>query len=170
MPTSNPQRKNHKKTLLAITVYLATLAITGIFMLFELWFIWAALAVAGVIVFVSWYSKINPHKILTRMVALNIGLDVFAIVVWAAFPATQWSIYQLNFPIVGTEAAVAAGLFALTVFGLTKKQKWAPFLAITITATQRSFATYVFFPSTAIAVTLIWSLLIIYFAYKEIKS
>jgi hypothetical protein len=54
---------------------------------------------------------------------------------------------------VGPEAALAAALFALTLFGLSKKQKWAPILAIVITVTQRVFATYVFFPSPAIAIT-----------------
>jgi hypothetical protein len=112
----------------------------------------------------------NPHKILTRLIALNIVLDIIAIAIWAAFPAIQWSIYRLGFSIVGPEAALAAALFALTLSGLSKKQKWAPILAIAITVTQRVFATYVFFPSPAIAITLIWSLVIIYFAYKDIKT
>jgi hypothetical protein len=112
----------------------------------------------------------NPHKRLTSLIALNIVLDIIAIAIWAAFPALQWSIYRLGFSIVGTEAALAAALFALTLFGLTKKQKWAPILAIAITVTQRVFATYVFFPSPAIAITLIWSLAIIFFAYKTIKT
>jgi hypothetical protein len=117
----------------------------------------------------SKFFSTNPHKMLTRLVALNIVLDIIAIALWGAFPFSQWSIYQLGFSIVGTEAALAAALFALTLFGLSKKQKWAPILAIAITANQRVFGTYVFFPSPAIAVTLIWSMVIIYFAYKDIK-
>lgn len=112
----------------------------------------------------------NPHKTLIRLIALNIVLDILAIAVWGAFPATQWSIYRLGFFIVGAEAALAAILFALTLFGLSKRQKWAPILAIAITLTQRIFATYVFFPSPAIAATLIWSLVIIYFAYEDRKT
>ena len=144
--------------------------VTGVFLVAELLFIWAALAVAGLIVLVSHYRKTNPHKVLTAFVALNIILDVFAIAVWVVFPATQWSIYQLGFTIVGAEAALAAALFALTLFGLIRKKRWAPYLAITLTIVQRSFATYVFFPSTAIAVTSIWSFLIIFFAYRDIKA
>jgi hypothetical protein len=113
---------------------------------------------------------IKPQKVLTRLLALNIIFDILAIAIWALFPTIQWSIYRLGFSIVGTEAALAAALFALTLFGLHKKQKWAPILAIIITVTQRVFATYVFFPSPALLLTLIWSLLIIYFAYKEIKN
>lgn len=112
----------------------------------------------------------NPHKTLTRLIALSIVFDIAAVAIWAAFPAIQWSIYQLGFAIVGTEAAVAAALFALTLFGLHKKQKWAPPLAIVITVTQRVFGTYVFFPSPAIAATLVWSLVIVYFAYKTMKT
>jgi hypothetical protein len=117
----------------------------------------------------SKFFSANPHKMLTRLVALNIVLDIIAIAVWGALPFSQWSIYRLGFSVVGTEAALAAALFALTLFGLSKKQKWAPILAIAIAANQRVFGTYVFFPSPAIAVTLIWSMVIIYFAYKDIK-
>ena len=112
----------------------------------------------------------QPHKILTRMVTANIVLDLIAITIWGAFPATQWSIYRLGFLIVGAEAGLAAALFALTLFGLTKRKTWAPFLAIALTITQRVFATYIFFPSSALAVTLIWSLMIIYFAYRDIGA
>jgi hypothetical protein len=114
-------------------------------------------------------NEFTPHNILIHLIASNIILDIIALAIWGALPSTQWSIYRLGFSIVGPEAALAASLFALTLFGLIKRQKWAPVLAIAITATQRVFATYVFFPSPAIAVTLIWSLIIIYFSYKELK-
>jgi hypothetical protein len=111
----------------------------------------------------------TPHKILIRLVAANIVLDGIAIAIWAAFPATQWSIYHLGFTIVGAEAAVAASFFALTLYGLTKNQKWAPVLAIAITVTQRLFAAYVFSINIASALTLSWSLVIVYFVYKDLK-
>lgn len=115
------------------------------------------------------FSK-KPHKALTNLVAANIILDIVAIAIWGLFPATQWSIYNLDFLIVGTEAAVAATLFALTLFGLTKTKKWAPYLAIALTISQRVFANYVFFLSIGNLITLVWSLLIIYFAYLDIKT
>jgi hypothetical protein len=169
MPRDSKPQNDRQKTLIFIAVYLAVVGVTGVFLVAELWFIWAALAVAGLIVLVSYYKKINPHKTLTTFVALNIVLDVLAIAIWAVFPVTQWSIYQLGFTIVGAEAALAAALFSLTLFGLIRKRLWAPYLAIVLTIIQRSFATFVFFPSTAIPVTSIWSLLIIYFAYRDIK-
>ncbi len=114
-------------------------------------------------------NEFTPHNILIRLIASNIILDIIAVAIWGLLPSTQWSIYRLGFLIVGTEAALAASLFALTLFGLINRQKWAPVLTIAITSTQRVFATYVFFPSPAIVVTLIWSLIIIYFSYKELK-
>ncbi len=125
--------------------------------------------------------RINSHKILTRLIAINIFLDSIAIAIWDAFPATQWSIYRLGFSIIGTEAVVAACLFALTTFVLIKRKKWAPFLAIALTVNQRIFSNYAFFPNPADiqvqplilvpnGATLIWSLIIIYFAYRDLKT
>jgi hypothetical protein len=167
--TPKPQSKN-KKTLTIIAAYIALIALAGILIPYDLWFILAAFFAASLTIIVSWIKKVNPHKILTYLVGANTVLDIIAISIWAGAPATQWSIYQLGFTIVGAEAAVAAALFAVTLFGLIKKKKWAPYLALIVTINQRVFATYVFFPSTAIGVTLIWSLLIVYFASIAIKT
>lgn len=116
-------------------------------------------------------SSSNPHKTLTRLITANIVLDIIAIVIWASLPANTWNgMYRLDSLIAGSEAALAATFFAVTLFGLKKKQKWAPILTIVITVTQRVFAVYVFFPSIAIPIPLIWSLVIIYFALKDIQT
>jgi len=115
-------------------------------------------------------SNTNQHKILTRLITANIILDITAIAIWAALPTNTWNgMYRLDSFIAGLEAALAASFFAVTLFGLKKRQKWAPILAIAITVTQRVFAVYVFFPSIAIPIPLVWSLIIIYFAFKDIK-
>jgi hypothetical protein len=114
------------------------------------------------------FSASKLHKILIGLIAANIVLDIIAIVIWGGFPSTQWSIYRLGFIIVGPEAAIAAVVFGIILFGLIKNKKWAPALAIVLTVTQRVFATFVFFPSLAILVTLVWSLIIIFFAYKNL--
>lgn len=116
-------------------------------------------------------SSSNPHKTLTRLITANIVLDIIAILIWASLPANTWNgMYRLDSLIAGSEAALAATFFAVTLFGLKKKQKWAPILTIVITVTQRVFAVYVFFPSIAIPIPLIWSLVIIYFALKDIQT
>jgi hypothetical protein len=115
-------------------------------------------------------SSANPHKTLKRLIAINIVLDITAIAIWAALPANMWNgMYRLDSLIAGSEATLAAVLFAVTFFGLKRRKKWAPIFAIAITVTQRVFALYVFFPSIAIPIPLIWSLVIIYFAYKDIQ-
>jgi hypothetical protein len=50
---------------------------------------------------------------------------------------------------------MAAAVFSIIYVGLVKNKKWAPYLAIILTVTQRVFATYVFFPSTASGITTI---------------
>lgn len=115
-------------------------------------------------------SRANPHKTLTLLIIANIVLDITAIAIWAALPTNTWNgMYRLDSLIASLEAALAAASFGVTLFGLKKRQKWAPILAIVITVTQRVFAFYVFFPSIAIPIPLIWSLVIIYFAFKDIK-
>jgi hypothetical protein len=116
-------------------------------------------------------SSANPHKTLTRLIAANIILDITAIVIWAALLANTWNgMYRLDSLVAGSEAALAAAFFAVTLFGLKRRQKWAPILAIILTVTQRVFAVYVFFPSIAIPIPLIWSIVVIYFAFKDIKT
>ena len=116
-------------------------------------------------------SSSNPYKTLTRLITANIVLEIIAIAIWAALPANTWNgMYRLDSLIAGSEAALAAAFFGVTLFGLKKRQTWAPILAITITVSQRVFAAYVFFPSVAIPIPLIWSLVIIYFVFKDIKT
>ena len=116
-------------------------------------------------------SSVNPHKILTRLITANIVLDIVAIAIWAALPANTWNgMYRLDSLIAGSEAALAAVFFGVTLFGLKRRKKWAPILAIILTITQRVFAVYVFFPSIAIPIPLIWSLVIIYFAFKDLRT
>ena len=116
-------------------------------------------------------SRANPHKALTRLVAANIVLDIVAIVIWATLPPNTWNgMYRLDSLTAMIEAAIAAVFFGLTLLGLRSRKKWAPILAIAITVIQRVFAVYVFFPSIAIPVPLIWSLVIIYFAVKDIRA
>jgi len=113
----------------------------------------------------------NPHRTLTLLVAANIVFDVIAIVIWAALPANVWNgLYRLDTLAAKVEAALAAIFFAVTLFGLIRNKKWAPFLAIGITVTQRVFAFYIFFPSIALPIPLVWSLVIVYFAIKDMKA
>jgi hypothetical protein len=111
---------------------------------------------------------ISSHKTLMRLVAANIVLDIIAIAIWAALPAGTWNgMYRLDSLIASVEAAVAAALFAITLFALKKQLKLAPIMAIALTVAQRVFAIYVFYPSYFIPIPLIWSIVIIYYAIKD---
>ena len=112
----------------------------------------------------------NPLGTLITLVTLNIVLDIFAIATWTALPGSGGNLHYVGTSVASIEAAIAAALFALTLFGLIKKQTWAPKTAIAVTLAQRAFATIVFFPSPGIIATLVWSIIIVYFAYKTIKS
>lgn len=66
-------------------------------------------------------SSSNPHKTLTRLITANIVLDITAIAIWASLPANIWNgMYRLDSLIAGSEAALAAAFFAVTLFGLIK--------------------------------------------------
>jgi hypothetical protein len=92
-----------------------------------------------------------------RLVAENIVLDIAAMVIWL-FPETHWSVYQLGYLAAIVEAEVTAAVFAIALYGFRKRKTWAPMLALAMTVIQRLFATYIFFPNPALALTLIWSL------------
>lgn len=133
--------------------------------------IFAILTILSIIIALTIAKKFSkkPHKTLTNLIAANIVLDITAIAIWALFPGIRWTVYNLDFVIVSIEAAVASGLFAITLYGLMKTKRWAPILAIILTISQRAFANHVFFLSIMNSITIVWSLLIIYFAYLEIK-
>jgi hypothetical protein len=117
------------------------------------------------------FPNSKAHKTLMRLIAANIILDIIAIAIWAALPAGTWNgMYRLDSLIASVEAAVAAALFAVTLFALKKQLKWAPIIAITLTITQRAFAIYVFYPSYFIPIPLVWSIVIIYYALKDLQK
>jgi hypothetical protein len=126
-----------------------------------------AFAVAGG--FAVYRFRRKPHKVLTLLVTANIVFDVLAVAIWL-FPWAQWSVYRISYVAAIAEAGVAAAVFAVALYGLKVQMAWAPKLAIVLTVVQRVFATYIFFPSPALAFTLIWSLLIIAFAVLAIKN
>ncbi len=124
---------------------------------------------AAVAAFLVYRNRRSPQKILTRIVAANIILDVTAMVLWL-FPETQWSVYQLGYMAAITEAGIAAAVFAAAFYGLRRGKTWAPKTALVMTIVQRVFATYIFFPSPALLLTLVWSIMLAAFAALSIKN
>jgi hypothetical protein len=112
----------------------------------------------------------NPHKTLMRLVVLNIVFDVIAVAMWVGFPEVGGNLHYVGTLAASVEAAIAAGLFAVALLGLARKQLWGLGLAIAVTMAQRIFAAFVFFPSLGIIITLIWSSLIVYFGYRTLEA
>ena len=121
-------------------------------------------------------SKIlsDSHRIFTRLVWLNIALDVLSIPIWIALPLTQTSFSGATLivdPVLAiVDAILAAAVFALALFGIIKKKKWGTYLAVTATIAQRVTGLFIFAPNIFMAIEVIWSLLIIFFAYKELQK
>lgn len=56
-----PERKDWRKTLIFIAVYLAVLGLTGIYLLTSFWYVWMGLAVAGLVLLVAWHAKATAY-------------------------------------------------------------------------------------------------------------
>jgi len=52
-----PERKDWCKTVVFIAVYLMVLALTAIYLLIYYWYVWIALAAAGLMLLVFWHAK-----------------------------------------------------------------------------------------------------------------
>jgi len=56
-----PGRKDWYKTLIFIAVYLVVLGLTAIYLLLSCWYLWMALAAAGLAILVSWHAKATAY-------------------------------------------------------------------------------------------------------------
>lgn len=111
----------------------------------------------------------NPSKALKWLLILNIVGDLISIPFWVALPsmvtAQSQSTLAVDANIAIIDAAIPAALFAIALYGLMKKYTWAPVSAIILTIAQRAIGFYIFKLNLGVTIEIIWSLLIIYFAY-----
>ncbi len=119
----------------------------------------------------------NPHRMLTRLVGLNIAFDFLSIPIWIAFSFTSSTLstttVSANVPAATIDAAVAAAVFALAIYGLINSRKWGAYVAILATIGQRVAGAFIYPLNIGMAVEVVWSGLIIFFAFKllqQIKS
>jgi DNA-directed RNA polymerase subunit RPC12/RpoP len=56
------RRKDWWKTVVFIAAYLAVLGFTAIYLLVSFWYVWVALAVAGLVILVSWHAKVTAYR------------------------------------------------------------------------------------------------------------
>jgi hypothetical protein len=121
-------------------------------------------------------SKIfaNPHKILLRLVGLNIAFDVLSIPLWIALSfmtnALSTPSLSVDNSIAIVDAATAATLFAVAFVGIIRSKKWGSYLAVVTTLGQRVAGYFIFGLNAGMAIEIVWSILIIYFACKAIQQ
>lgn len=116
----------------------------------------------------------NPHRMLKRLVGLNIAFDVLSIPIWIAFNFTSSSLstttVNANVPAAIVDAVVAAAVFAVAIYGLVDSRKWGAYVAIAATIGQRVAGLFIFPLNVGMAVEIVWSLLIIFFAYRVLRQ
>lgn len=109
----------------------------------------------------------DSHKTLSRLVGLNVAFDLLSIPFWIALTYTTGLQSASTLTVNSTIAIIdAAALFAVAFLGIIRKQKWGPYLAIAGTFAQRVAGYFIFALNVGMAVEVVWSILIIYFAYK----
>jgi hypothetical protein len=111
---------------------------------------------------------------LTRLVGLNIAFDVLSIPIWIAFSFTSSTLstttVSANVPAATVDAAIAAAVFALAIYGLINSRKWGAYVAISATIGQRVAGAFIYPLNIGMAVEVVWSSLIIFFAYKLLQQ
>lgn len=115
----------------------------------------------------------DSRKIFIRLVWINFAVDLLSIPVWVALISLQTTISTatstINNLMAIVDASTTAVLFGIAVFGIIKKHKWGIYLAIA-TAIGQSVASYYMFRLNGITVIeVVWSVLIIFFAYRAIQ-
>jgi hypothetical protein len=115
-----------------------------------------------------------PQRILLRLVGLNVALDFLSIPLWFALSFLENPFYQsplnVNVSIAIVDAPIAAALFALALLGVMKRQKWGAYVAIGGTIGQRIVGYFAFPLNVGMAIEVVWSIVIIYFAYRFIRQ
>ena len=116
----------------------------------------------------------DPHKMLIRLVGLNAFFDLISIPLWAILPllssAQPGSTLTVDTTFAVVDAAFAVAVFAIAVFGIMQKHKWGAALAVAGTIAQRIVGVFMFSLNVGMALEVVWSVLIIYFAYKELMG
>ncbi len=118
----------------------------------------------------------DPHRILVRLLWLNIALDLLSIPIWIAlWVAAQSSITSnstlaVDPTIAILDAAAAVAIFGLALWGVLLNQKWGSYLAVVTTLAQRATGVFIFQPNLGMALEVAWTAIIVYFAYRNLKQ
>jgi hypothetical protein len=117
----------------------------------------------------------DPRKTLTQLLMLNIALDVLSIPIWVAIPSLQSTVapttLSVDYVFAIADAAAAVAVFAVALLGVSGRKKWGSVLAVAGTLAQRVVGVFLFPQVNGfMVVEIIWSLIIVYFAYRTLKQ
>ena len=115
-------------------------------------------------------------KILMLFIVINIVGDVGNVLVWWTNPSTR--ALSLNTGYIGVAAGAEGALIAGTVillvvavvyvvalFGLMRRQNWAPLLVIAISVANRVLALFLYAISAAFLLWAVWTVILVVLAY-----
>ncbi len=135
-------------------------------------------------------SNSRVYLVLTVFIVLSIIGEVGNVVFWWANPSSQISLVGgtigdvtspggILFDSVGAANAliigsalliVVAAVYAVSLFGLAKNQKWAPLLVIAISIVNRILALVIFYISPAYAFWAAWTVILVVLGFLEYKK
>ncbi len=133
-------------------------------------------------------TKINGknriNTILIVFILVNIIGDIGNVGFWFASPSSREA--SLNTSIlasaVGIDNALIAAsamllvvalVYAFSIIGLFKKQKWAPLLVIAISVVNRGLALLIYFISPAFAFWAVWTIILVvvsFMSYRKLSA
>jgi len=123
------------------------------------------------------------HKILMLFLIVNVIGDIGNVAFWWASPSSRLSLNpSIIRNAVGADNALLAGTIVLSIvaivyivslFGLMKKLKWAPFLIIAISVANRAIAVFLHQISFAFIFWAVWTAILVvvsYLDYRKMKA
>lgn len=123
-------------------------------------------------------------RLLMLFVAVNIIGDVGNVIFWWVNPDSR--ALSLNTGIIGAAAGadaalitgtvillIVAAIYAVGLYGLNKKLKWAPLLIIAISVANRALALVLYLISPAFAFWAVWTVILVvlsYLVWRKMKA
>ena len=117
----------------------------------------------------------DSHRMLVRVLWVNIALDMLSIPVWIALwvaaqsSITSTSTLNVDPTIAILDAAAAVALFGLALWGVLQDQKWGSYAAVVATVAQRVVGFFIFQMNVGMALEVVWTAIIVYFAFMNLQ-
>jgi|WetSurMetagenome_2_1015567.scaffolds.fasta_scaffold505658_1 hypothetical protein len=118
----------------------------------------------------------DSHRMLVRLLWLNIALDLLSIPIWIAFwvvaqgSITSTSTLTVDPTIAILDAAAGVALFGLALWGVLQNQKSGSYVAVMATVAQRVAGVFIFQVNVGMALEVVWTTIIVYFAYRNLQN